>query len=329
MAEIAPDPIDTAHPGGAMIWIPGGAFMMGSDRHYREERPAHQVVVDGFWIDPYPVTNRQFASFVAETGYMTVAERPLDPTLYPGAPPENLVPGSMVFVPTAGPVDLRNNAQWWRWVPGASWRHPTGPHSTLDGLDGHPVVHVAWEDVEAFARWAGKKIPTEAEWECAARGGLDGATFTWGDDDTQRTRPMANTWQGRFPWRSTKPSGTERTSPVGSYPPNGYGLFDMAGNVWEWTADWYADRRSQVNECMCCVPRNPRGGRPEDSLDPAQPQVAIPRKVVKGGSHLCERDACFRYRPAARQPQMIDTGMSHVGFRCVDRSPSPASASEA
>jgi formylglycine-generating enzyme required for sulfatase activity len=294
---------------------------MGSDRHYREEKPAHRVAVDGFWIDPHPVTNQQFARFVAATGYTTVSERAPDPALYPGAPPENLVPGSMVFVPTAGPVDLRNSAQWWRWVPGADWRHPTGPGSSIDGQEQHPVVQVAWEDVEAYATWAGKDLATEAEWEFAARGGLDGAVFTWGDEDTQHSTPMANTWRGQFPFKSTKARGAERTSPVGSFPPNGYGLFDMAGNVWEWTSDWFVDRRDQPASPSCCVPRNPRGGNVEESFDR---QFPIPRKVVKGGSHLCERDACFRYRPAARQPQMIDTGMSHVGFRCIVRAPERA-----
>jgi formylglycine-generating enzyme required for sulfatase activity len=302
-----------------MVAVPGGTFTMGSDRHYREERPVRRVAVDGFRIDLHPVTNREFAGFISSTGYVTVAERPLDPSLYPGAPAENLVPGSMVFVPTAGPVDLRNHARWWRWVPGASWRRPLGPGSSLKGRDDHPVVHVAWEDVMAYAPWAGKDIPTEAEWEYAARGGLDGAEFTWGDADTEATAPMANTWQGRFPWHSTKPPGQERTTPVGRYPPNGYGLFDMAGNVWEWTADWYAEADPGTTSPACCVARNPRGGDERASLDPAQPQVPIPRRVVKGGSHICARDACFRYRPAARQPQMIDTGMSHIGFRCVTR----------
>jgi formylglycine-generating enzyme required for sulfatase activity len=299
-----------------MIWIPGGTFVMGSDKHYREERPVRTVAVDGFWIDSHPVTNRQFEEFTSSTNYTTLAERSPDPAMYPGAPAENLVPGSMVFVPTRGPVDLRNNAQWWRWVPGAQWRHPYGPGSTIEHALDHPVVHLAWEDVEAYASWAGKSIPTEAEWEFAARGGLDGAEFTWGNEDTQNTRPMANTWQGQFPWRHERPAGKDRTSPVGSFPPNGYGLYDMAGNVWEWTSDWYGNNHEADSGCACCIPRNPRGGSIEGSLEPNLP---IPRKVVKGGSHLCARDACFRYRPAARQPQMINTGMSHVGFRCIRR----------
>jgi formylglycine-generating enzyme required for sulfatase activity len=300
-----------------MVWIPGGTFAMGSDRHYREERPVRTVAVDGFWIETHQVTNRQFAEFTSSTGHVTVAERRPDPAMYPGAPLENLVPGSMVFVPTRGPVDLRNNAQWWRWVPGAQWRHPYGPVSSIEHIPDHPVVHVAWEDIEAYAAWVGGTIPTEAEWEFAARGGLDGAEFTWGDDDTQNSRPMANTWQGQFPWRNTRPKRENRTLPVGSFPPNGYGLYDMAGNVWEWTADWYQDSHEpSYSGCACCVPQNPRGGTPEGSMEST---IRIPRKVVKGGSHLCARDACFRYRPAARQPQMIDTGMSHVGFRCIHR----------
>jgi formylglycine-generating enzyme required for sulfatase activity len=300
-----------------MVWIPGGTFAMGSDRHYREERPVRTVAVDGFWIDTHQVTNRQFTDFTSSTGYVTVAERRPDTAMYPGAPPENLVPGSMVFVPTRVPVDLGNNAQWWRWVPGAQWRQPYGPVSS-EHIPDHPVVHVAWEDIEAYAAWIGGTIPTEAEWEFAARGGLDGAEFTWGDEDTQNSRPMANTWQGQFPWRNTRPKRENRTLPVGSFPPNGYGLYDMAGNVWEWTADWYQDSHEPDSGCACCVPQNPRGGTLEGSMEST---IRIPRKVVKGGSHLCARDACFRYRPAARQPQMIDTGMSHVGFRCIQRPP--------
>ena len=296
------------------MWLPGGAFTMGSDRHYAEEAPAHTATVGGFWIDRYAVTNAQFSAFVEATGHVTVAEIAPDPALYPGAPPENLVPGSMVFTMTDGPVDLRNYANWWRWVPGADWRHPTGPDSSIEGMDDHPVVHVAWDDVAAYAAWAGRDLPTEAEWEYAARGGLDGAEFVWGDDDPQETEPVANTWQGPFPYRNTEVDGWTRTAPVGSYPPNGYGLFDMAGNVWEWTADWYG--RGHAVESSCCTPLRPT---PEGSLDANQPDVPIPRKVVKGGSHLCTPQYCFRYRPAARQPQMVDTGMSHLGFRTIRR----------
>jgi formylglycine-generating enzyme required for sulfatase activity len=290
---------------------------MGSDRHYPEEAPVHRVRVGPFSIDRYEVTNARFAEFVASTGYVSIAERPLDPADFPGAPPENLVPGSMVFTPTPGPVDLRHLSQWWTWTPGASWRHPEGPGSSVDERLHHPVVHIAHEDAAAYAAWLSARLPTEAEWEFAARGGLDGAAFTWGDTSRPDGRIMANTWDGPdFPWRSTGESGFLRTAPVGSFPPNGYGLFDMAGNVWEWTDDWWADRPLEPDH-PCCVPVDPRGGDVESSFDPAQPQFRIPRKVIKGGSHLCADSYCLRYRPAARRPQMIDTGMSHVGFRCA------------
>jgi formylglycine-generating enzyme required for sulfatase activity len=305
-------------PRPGMVWIAGGAFRMGSDRFYPEERPVREVRVAGFWIDRHPVTNQQFSRFMAATGYRTVAERAPDPALYPGAPTENLVAGSMVFIPTAGPVDLGNAAQWWAWTPGADWRHPRGPRSSIAGLGRRPVVHVALEDVEAYCAWAGAALPTEAEWEYAARGGLDQAIFTWGDDERPQGRFMANTWQGQFPWRNTKDDGYVYTSPVGSFPANGYGLLDMAGNVWEWTGDWYAVAGNRGPSPSCCI-----GGRPDDareaSVNPAAARFRIPRKVVKGGSHLCAPSYCFRYRPAARQPQDIDTGMSHVGFRCVVR----------
>jgi formylglycine-generating enzyme required for sulfatase activity len=279
-----------------MAWVPATTFRMGSDAHYPDEAPVREVAVDAFSIDRHQVTNRQFAAFVAETGYRSVAERPLDPAAFPGAPAENLVPGSMVFVGTSRPVDLRHLAQWWRWTPGASWRAPEGPGSTVDGREEHPVVHVGYEDAERYAAWAGGALPTEAEWELAARGGLDGAAFTWGEDPERAGQRLANYWHGDFPWRAEPGYGT--TTRVGSFPPNGHGLFDMAGNVWEWTRDWY-------------------GGSERASLDPSQPQFAVPRKIVKGGSFLCADSYCRRYRPAARRPQMIDTGMSHVGFRCV------------
>jgi sulfatase modifying factor 1 len=298
-----------------MVLVPGGTFRMGSDRHYPEEAPILEVYVDPFWIDRHEVTNADFAAFVEATGYVTVAERPLDPAQFPGAPPENLVPGSLVFTRTPGPVDLRHLSQWWTWTPGACWRHPYGPRSSLAGLEHHPVVHVADEDATAFAAWARKGLPTEAEWEHAARGGLDGAAYTWGDDPEAPGQPLANFWHGDFPWRPAPGYGT--TQPVGSFPPNGYGLHDMAGNVWEWTTDWYAARHPEDASKPCCVPHNPGGASEEDSFDPAQPQFHIPRKVIKGGSFLCADSYCMRYRPAARRPQMIDTGMSHIGFRCV------------
>jgi sulfatase modifying factor 1 len=287
-----------SEPPAGMAWVPGATFWMGSDAHYPEEAPARVVTVGGFWIDRCEVTNRQFAEFVAATGYLTVAERPLDPAAFPGAPAENLEPGSLVFVGTRGPVDLRHIDQWWRWTPGASWRAPQGPGSTLTGREEHPVVHVAYEDAERYAGWVDRALPTEAQWELAARGGLDGAAYAWGDEPEPTGERLANYWHGEFPWRPEPGYGT--TAPVGSYPPTGHGLFDMVGNVWEWTADWY-------------------GGDERESVDHAQPQFPVPRKVVKGGSFLCADSYCQRYRPAARRPQMIDTGMSHIGFRCAQR----------
>ena len=309
-------PADSPHPG--MAWIAGGTFHMGSEDFYPEERPVHEVSVDGFWIDCYEVTNEQFARFVDETNYPTLAERPLNPADFPGAPAENLVPGSMLFQKTGGPVDLRNYVNWWAWVPGTNWRHPLGPGSSLESLAQHPVVHVAYEDAEAYAHWAGKELPTEAEWELAARGGLDGKQFTWGDESSPGGKAMANSWQGEFPWQNLLHDGYEGTSPVGSFPPNGYGLYDMAGNVWEWTCDWFVQRHAdEVVTPYCGSAINPRIVSPEKSYDPAQAQFRIPRKVVKGGSHLCAPNYCLRYRPAARQPQMIDTSMNHIGFRCI------------
>lgn len=313
---------DDATAARTTIWLPGGTFVMGSDAHYPEEAPVHRVQVDGFGIDATPVTNAEFAAFVDATGYQTVAERPLDPAEFPGAPAENLVPGSMVFTATPGPVDLRHISQWWTWLPGASWRNPEGPTSSVDDRAQHPVVHVAHEDAAAYAAWAGAALPSEAEWEYAARGGLEGAEFTWGDDARPDGRAMANTWSGPdFPWHRPAGDGWARTSPVATYPANGFGLYDMCGNVWEWTDDWYSDVHPADEDKPCCVPENPRGGEIDASYDPRQPQFRIPRKVIKGGSHLCADTYCRRYRPAARRPQMIDTGMSHVGFRCVSHPP--------
>lgn len=312
-----PLPADAPFPG--MVWIPGGVFLMGSDDHYPEERPAHRVGVDGFWLDRHAVTNSAFATFVAATGYVTLAERPADPADYPGAKPELLEPSSVVFLPSPGPVDLSNPYNWWTYVRGADWRHPRGPESSLDGLDDHPVVQVAWEDVAAYAEWAGKALPTEAEWEFAARGGLDGAEFAWGNELTPGGELLCNFWQGWFPWRNLESDGYRWTAPVGSFPPNGYGLHEMTGNVWEWTADWYQDHGATPKSC--CTPKNPRGGEETASLDPRQPAVLIPRKVMKGGSYLCAPNYCRRYRPAARMAQPIDTATCHVGFRCVARPP--------
>ena len=310
-------PGDPPFPG--MVWIPGGEFRMGSENFYPEERPVHQVAVDGFWIDKYQVTNTQYARFVGETGYVTIAEQPPDPEDFPGAPAEKLVPGSLVFHNTKGPVDLRYYDQWWDWVPGAHWREPEGPGSDIEHRKVHPVVHVAYEDVVAYCEWAGKALPAEAEWEYAARGGLDSKNFTWGDEDFPNGKAMANSWQGEFPWQNFNKDGFERTSPVGSFAANGYGLRDMAGNVWEWTEDWWSSAHPEEFEHACCVPQNPRGGRREDSLDLAQPDFNIPRKILKGGSHLCAPNYCLRYRPAARHAQMVDTGTTHIGFRCIVR----------
>lgn len=302
----------------AMTWIPGGVFTMGSDHHYPEERPARRVSVDGFWIDPGPVTNRQFAQFVEATDYVTFAELPPDPNDYPGADPALLVASSMVFTPPRGPVDLRHPLQWWAFVQGANWRRPYGPGSDVDGLGDHPVVHVAWVDVLAYAAWAGVEIPTEAEWELAARGGLEDAEFAWGDTFLQDGRHRANTWQGVFPHQNTLDDGWARTSPVGAYPPNGHGLYDMIGNTWEWTADWWSTPDAGDAAPRCCAAKNPRGGLEEASCE--TDGLGIPRKVLKGGSHLCAPSYCKRYRPAARHAQPIDTSASHVGFRCIVRS---------
>jgi len=300
-----------------MVWIPGGAFLMGSDRHYPEEAPAHKVKVAGFWISAHTVTNAEFGRFVDATDYVTVAERPANPADYPGAQPELLVPASVVFKKTRGPVDLSNPYNWWTYVAGADWRHPRGPDSTIDDLADHPVVHVAYEDAEAYSTWRGHELPTEAEWEFAARGGLEDTEFTWGNEYMPNHTPMANTWQGEFPWQNHVDDGYEWTAPVGSFPPNGYGLYNMAGNVWEWTTDWFQEHR-QIKSA-CCTIDNPRGGERNLSCDPRTPTIRIPRKVMKGGSYLCAPNYCRRYRPAARMPQPIDTSTCHLGFRCIVR----------
>ncbi|MGI9601518.1 MAG: formylglycine-generating enzyme family protein [Acidimicrobiales bacterium] len=302
-----------------LVRIDGGSFRMGSDDHYPEEAPVHTVTVDGFWINPTTVTNAEFAAFVDATGYLTVAERIPDPLDFPDAPAENLVAGSLVFTMTPGPVDLTHINQWWTWTPGACWRHPKGPKSSVDRRPDHPVVHIAHVDAAAYARWAGEALPSEAEWEFAARGGLDGRSFMWGDEAVPDGQYLANFWQGDFPHRNSRADGYAGTAPVGSFPPNGYGLFDMAGNVWEWTDDWFSDSHPADPDKPCCVPTNPRGPAVGASYDPAQPQFHVPRKVIKGGSFLCADNYCQRYRPAARRPQMIDTGMSHVGFRTIRR----------
>ena len=302
-----------------MIFIRGGTFRMGSDRHYAEEAPAHAVAVDGFWIDATPVTNAQFRRFVEVTGHVTWAEISPDPKDYPGAKPSMLKAGGLVFTPPKRPVDLRDWSQWWSFTFGASWRRPYSKGSHIGGLDDHPVVQIAYKDAEAYARWAGKQIPSEAEWEFAARGGLVDTEFAWGDQFTPDGKHMANTWQGEFPRENLKSDGWARTSPVRAFPANGYGVFDMIGNVWEWTADWYSQKHEGDAPKACCVPQNPRGAAMEASYDPELPSIRIPRKVLKGGSHLCAPNYCRRYRPAARHAEPVDTSTSHVGFRCVLR----------
>lgn len=300
-----------------MVALAAGRFRMGSDRHYPEEGPSRAVHVGPFAIDRYQVTNAQFAAFVSATGYRTVAERPLHAADYPGLPASRLAPGSLVFRPTQGPVNLRDLSQWWEWTPGANWRRPEGPGSGLRGRKQHPVVHIAYEDAETYARWRGHRMPTEAEWEYAARGGLDGAEYTWGDEQLPAGKRLAHWWLGDFPWRSTRPGGVQGPAPVGSYPANDYGLHDAAGNVWEWTSDWYGPTPGGTSTPSCCGPAESRGVAEQDSIDPAQPGTPVPRKVVKGGSWLCADEYCRRYRPAARRPQPVDTGMSHIGFRCA------------
>ncbi|WP_157219900.1 formylglycine-generating enzyme family protein [Flavisphingomonas formosensis] len=300
-----------------MVALSGGTFLMGSNDHYPEEAPAHRVTVDPFRIDRFPVTNAAFARFVAATGHVTVAERAPSAEDYPGADPAMLKAGSLLFQKPAHPVGLADWGRWWSFSFGADWRHPAGPGSSIDAIADHPVVHVAHADAEAYARWAGKRLPTEAEWEFAARGGLDGVEYAWGDELTPGGRHMANIWQGEFPHENQAEDGFEGTSPVGSFPPNGHGLYDMIGNVWEWTADYYAPRHQADAAKACCIPRNPRGARAEQSYDPEIPSIRIPRRVIKGGSHLCAPNYCQRYRPAARHPETIDTSTSHLGFRCA------------
>ncbi|MBZ4039118.1 formylglycine-generating enzyme family protein [Novilysobacter selenitireducens] len=314
----ASDAPDARHAPGTLVPVPGGMFRMGSDDHYPEERPSHRVRVDAFHIERTPVTNAQFARFVKATGHVTFAEVPPRAEDYPGADPSMLKPGSLVFTPPPGPVPP-SMEHWWRFVLGADWRHPLGPDSNLDGLDDHPVVHVAYSDALAYAAWAGRDLPTEAEWEFAARGGLEGAEFAWGDELAPGGRHMANTWQGSFPHENLLDDGFLRTSPVASFPANGYGLFDMIGNVWEWTHDWYTTSHPEDASKPCCVPLNPRGGDPSASIDARAPGLPTPRRVLKGGSHLCAPSYCRRYRPAARYPQPIDSTSSHIGFRCVVR----------
>jgi sulfatase modifying factor 1 len=301
-----------------MVLVRGREFLMGSDDHYPEEAPVRSATVEDFWIDAGPVTNAQFAAFVADTGHRTLAEMAPDPRDYPGMDPRMARPGSAVFTPTQGPVALDDPGQWWRFVFGADWRRPLGPGSAIDGLMDHPVVQVAHADAAAYAAWAGKTLPTEADWEYAARGGLDGAPFAWGLELRPGGQRMANMWEGEFPWRRSRDTSDGRTSPVGAYPANGYGLHDMIGNVWEWTEDWFTLRTAEPAKA-CCGPARARLGAQAESHAPRTPNALAPRKVLKGGSHLCAESYCQRYRPAARYAQPIDSPTSHIGFRCILR----------
>ncbi len=297
-----------------MVWIPGGTFWRGSDNpKMRDAQPAHQVAVDGFWMDQTAVTNEQFARFVKATGYLTVAERTPDAKDFPGAPPENLVAGAVVFTPPSGPVSLANHLHWWSYVKGASWRHPEGPQSDLQGREKHPVVQVAWQDAVAYARWAGKRLPTEAEFEFAARGGLERKTFAWGDEFKPDGKWMANIWQGRFPYHNSGEDGYRATAPVGSFPANGYGLYDMAGNVWQWCSDWYRHDYYRQLAAGSQPVHDPQG--PDDSYDPSEPGTA--KRVMRGGSYLCTDQYCTAYEVGARGKGDPDSGTNHVGFRCV------------
>lgn len=289
-----------------MVSILGGTFRMGSDKHYSEERSVEDVTVGAFCIDKYEITNAQFAKFVKETGYVTVAERPLSASQYPNLSEAQRAPGSVVFKQPSGNKPVRE-LSWWHWVPGANWRHPQGPDSNIEGKDNYPVVHISYEDAEAYAKWAGKSLPTEAQWEFAAKGGLKEVTYTWGE---QYSAKKANTWQGVFPIFNSKEDGYLGAASVGSFEPNGYGLYDMAGNVWEWTKDWYKVGHDGKNHQV-----NPTVSNPKDSFDPREPGVA--KHVIKGGSYLCAPNYCSRYRPAARESQAPDTGTSHIGFRLV------------
>lgn len=300
--------VSLAAPAG-MVWIPGGVFLMG-DETMPDSMPRHNVWVDGFWMDETEVTNAEFARFVDATGYVTVAEQALDPNDFPGAPKEALVPGAVVFAAPDHSVSLGNYLQWWSYVHGANWRHPLGPQSTIEGKDNFPVVHIAWEDAQAYAKWAGKRLPTEAEWERAARGGLDAMPFVWGDDWMPSGKFMANTFQGHFPDRNSGEDGFTGAAPVKSFPANGFGLYDMAGNVWEWCSDWY---RADTYAGRSALTVNPQG--PDSPLDPDEPGVS--KRVAKGGSYLCTSQYCSRYRPGGRGKTEVDTGSNHAGFRCV------------
>jgi formylglycine-generating enzyme len=304
-----PSTVDT----NEMVWVPAGTFWMGAEDGQSDEKPVHKVALDGFWIDKTEVTNEQFEKFARATGYVTIAERKPDPRDFPGAPPEMLVAGSIVFSPPTGDdVPLDNHFIWWKYEPGANWRHPEGPQSDIKGREKHPVVHVSWEDAMAYAKWAGKRLPTEAEWEYASRGGLDQKPYIWGSEKVPGGKWEANIWQGKFPNKNELADGFRGTGPTASYAPNGHGLYDMAGNVWEWCADWYLpDYYSESPE------KNPQG--PSTSYDPNEPGVM--KKVTRGGSFLCSDLYCVGYRPGARMKSTPDTSLSHTGFRCVKSGP--------
>jgi len=299
----------SAKPG--MVWIPDGAFVMGSDKAYRSERPAREVRLKGFWIDTHEVTNAQFDAFVDRTGYLTVAEHTPEPI--PNAPPEMAKPGSIVFVQPER-VTSMDHRQWWRYVPGANWRHPGGPKTSIEGRDNDPVVHIALEDALAYAKWAGRELPTEAQWEYAARAGSK-TVFPWGGHLAPEGVHMANTWDGHFPLKNTAADGYLRAAPVKCFPPTAFGLYDMIGNVWEWTTDWYAPQHD-INDRD-----NPKGPPAERSAD--RRQSGFPVKVIKGGSYLCAPNFCARFRPAAREAQDTGLGTNHIGFRTVRNAPGP------
>jgi formylglycine-generating enzyme required for sulfatase activity len=317
-----------ATPPPGMVWIPGGEFSMGcadprGTAHggpdaMADARPIHRVHVDAFWMDRTEVTNAQFAAFVEATNYVTIAERAPNAEDYPGAPPENLVAGSIVFTPPSTRMPLEDHYRWWNYVPGASWRHPAGPGSDISGHDDDPVVHVAYADAEAFAAWAGKRLPTEAEWEFAARGGLAGALYPWGKEFKPGGKWAANTWQGDFPWQNTRDDGFAGLAPVATFPPNAYGLFDMSGNVWEWCSDWYRpDAYAGHGRAAGSVARNPTG--PADSFDPREPGQA--KRVQRGGSYLCSEQYCARYIVGTRGKGEVSSATNHIGFRCVKPGP--------
>ena len=315
LAPVMPTKLRRYQPRPGMVWIKGGQFRMGSDRHEPEEAPIRNVSVDGFWIDAMPVTNRQFSRFVQATDWLTTAERGADALERPIGPGGHAGPASLVF----HPPEAGKGGDGWSFVEGADWRHPQGPNSSLQGLEDHPVVHLSWDDISAYLAWSRTDLPTEAEWEYAARGGLDGAAYAWGEELDPDGRRMANIWRGEFPHEHLLEAGWETTSPVASYPPNGAGLFDMIGNVWEWTRDWWSVRGGAVSDVRCCSIKTRSGGWDGLSDDPALAHLKVPRRVVKGGSYLCSPSYCTRFRPAARQPMAVDTSACHVGFRCVVR----------